>query len=279
MEMIDTGRIRLGVDRRGEGPPVVLIGGTGMPPVAWDVAGLTPALVDHGFDAIAYASRGVVPSEAPSASCTVEDLGDDLLALIATLHLDRPPALVGYSLGSFTAEHLLATQPELFAAAVLIAGPGPTTPLLHAVVNSESTLIDQLGALPADVMTMQTLLTALPPTALATASPMVEQWAAMSAYQSAQWTSSDGEVAQARASHAWLRDHGRMDRLPKIAVPVLAVAFEFDPLLGPTQARAAVEQMPLAELCVVPDAGHGGVMTHAHYVVPRVVEFLGTHLR
>ncbi|MBM4468114.1 alpha/beta fold hydrolase [Rhodococcus hoagii] len=279
MDMVDTGRIRLGVDRRGEGPPVILIGGTGMPPIAWDVAGLTPALVNHGFDVIAYASRGVVPSEAPSASCTIEDLGDDLLTLIKSLDLERPPALVGYSLGSFTTEYLLATQPELFAASVLIAGPGPTTPLLHAVVNSEAALIDQLGALPADVMTMQTLLTALPPSALATAAPLVEKWAAMSAYQSDQWTSNDGEVAQARASHAWLRDSSRMDRLKNIEVPVLAIAFEFDPLLGPTQAQAAVERIPHAELCVVPDAGHGGVITHAQHVVPRVVEFLGTHHR
>ncbi|MFC7449629.1 alpha/beta fold hydrolase [Rhodococcus daqingensis] len=275
--MIDTGRIRLGVDRRGEGPPVILVGGTGMPPIAWDVAGLTPALVDSGFEVIAYASRGVVPSDAPSPNSTVADLGEDLTSLVDTLSLDRPPALVGYSLGSFTIEHLLSTYPNHFSAGVLIAGPGPTTPLLHSVVNSEAALIDRLGILPAEVMTMQTLLTALPPTALATADPLVEQWASMSAYQSDQWTSSDGEVAQARASHAWLRDEERMDRLHRIAVPVLAVAFEFDPLLGPTQAQSAVDQIPGGELCVVPGAGHGGVMTHAQQVVPRVIDFLVKH--
>lgn len=248
-----------------------------MPPIAWDVSGLTSALVDNGFDVIAYASRGVAPSDAPSPHCTIAELGEDLRCLIDTLGLDGPPALVGYSLGSFTIEHLLSTCPNQFSAGVLIAGPGPTTPLLHSVVNCEAALIDRLGMLPAEVMTMQTLLTALPPTALATADPLVEQWASMSAYQSDQWTSSDGEVAQARASHAWLRDKERMDRLQQIAVPVLAVAFEFDPLLGPTQAQSAVDQIQGAELCVVPGAGHGGVMTHAQHVVPRVVEFLVKH--
>ncbi|WP_051637514.1 alpha/beta fold hydrolase [Rhodococcus sp. UNC363MFTsu5.1] len=277
MELIDTGRIQLGVDRRGEGPPVILVGGTGMPPIAWDVAGMTAALADGGFDVIAYASRGVAPSDAPSAHCTIADLAEDLTSLIDILDLDRPPALVGYSLGSFTIEHLLSTSPHQFSAGVLIAGPGPTTSLLHSVVNCEAALIDRLGTLPTEVMTMQTLLTALPPTALATADPLVDQWATMSAYQSAQWTSSDGEVAQARASHAWLRDEGRMDRLQHIDVPVLAVAFEFDPLVGPTQAQSAVDQIPGAELCVIPDAGHGGVMTHAQHVVPRVVEFLNKH--
>jgi thioesterase CepJ len=248
-----------------------------MPPIAWEVSGLTPALVDSGFDVIAYASRGVAPSDAPSPHCTIEDLGKDLTSLIDTLRLDGPPVLVGYSIGSFTIEHLLSAYPSRFAAGVLIAGPGPTTPLLHSVVNSEAALIDRLGALPAEVMTMQTLLTALPPTALASADPLVDQWATMSAYQSDQWTSSDGEVAQARASHAWLRDDERMKRLERIDVPVLAIAFEFDPLLGPTQARQAVDQIPGAELRVIPDAGHGGVLTHAQHVTPRVVEFLLKH--
>lgn len=277
MELIDTGRIQLGVERRGEGPPVILVGGTGMPPIAWEVSGLTAALADNGFDVIGYSSRGVAPSDAPSPQCTVADLAEDLMSLIDTLTLDRPPALVGYSLGSFTIEHLLSTCPNTFSAGVLIAGPGPTTPLLHSVVNCEAALIDRLGALPAEVMTMQTLLTALPPTALATADPLVDQWASMCAYQSDQWTSSDGEVAQARASHAWLRDEERMDRLQHIEVPVLAVAFEFDPLLGPAQAQSAVDLIPGAELCVIPEAGHGGVMTHAQHVVPRVVEFLVKH--
>ncbi len=211
MDIVDTGRIRLGVELRGDGPAVIVVGGTGMPPVAWEVSGLTPALVDCGFEVIAYASRGVSPSDAPSAHCTVAELGDDLLSLVDALALPDPPALVGYSLGSFTVEHLLSAYPDRFAAGVLIAGPGPTTPLLDAVVNAEAALIDRLGCLPPEVMTMQTLLTALPPVALATADPLVGQWAEMAVYQSDQWTSNDGEVAQARASHAWLRDPDRMN--------------------------------------------------------------------
>ncbi|WP_305091388.1 alpha/beta fold hydrolase [Prescottella sp. R16] len=279
MELVDTGHVRLGVERRGAGPPVVLIGGTGMPPIAWEVSGLTTALVDAGFDVVAYASRGVAPSDAPSPHCTVADLAADLTALVDALGIDRRPALIGYSLGSFTAEHLLSAHPDRFAAGVLIAGPGPTTPLLRAVVNSEATLIDRLGELPADVMAMQTLLTALSPGALAAADPLVEQWAEMTLHQGMVWTSNDGEVAQARASHTWLRDDTRMDRLAGIQAPVLAVAFEHDPLLGPVQARSAVDRIPNAELCVVPDAGHGGVMTHAEQVAPPIVEFLLRHHR
>jgi pimeloyl-ACP methyl ester carboxylesterase len=220
--MIDTGRIRLGVDRRGDGPPVILVGGTGMPPIAWEVSGLSSALADSGFEVIAYSAPGVAPSDAPSPDCTIADLGEDLTSLIETLSRDRPPALVGYSPGSFTIEHPLSTCPSKFSAG----------------------------------------------------DPLVEQWATMTAFQSDQWTSNDGEVARARASHAWLRDEECMDRLERIVAPVLAVAFEFDPLLGPTRAQSAVDQIPGGELCVIADAGHGGVMTHAQHVVPRVVEFL-----
>ncbi len=152
--MLDTGRIRLGVDRRGEGPPVILTGRMGMPPIAWEVSGLTAALADSGFEVVTFAARGVVPSDAPSPECTVADLGEDLASLIDVLGLDRPPALVGYSPGSFTIEHLLSTCPSQFSAGVRIAGPGPTTPLLHSVVDSEAALIDRLGALPAEVLTL-----------------------------------------------------------------------------------------------------------------------------
>ncbi|MEV6102911.1 alpha/beta hydrolase [Nocardia sp. NPDC051981] len=69
----------------------------------------------------------------------------------------------------------------------------------------------------------------------------------------------------------------RMDRLEQIEVPVLAVAFEFDPLFGPAQAQLAVDRIPGAELCVIPEAAHGGVMTHGQHVVPRIVGFLTEH--
>ncbi|MFC4604221.1 alpha/beta fold hydrolase [Rhodococcus kronopolitis] len=108
--------MQLGAERRGEGPPVILVGGTGMPPIAWEVSGLTAALAGNGFDVIGYASRGVVPSDAPSPQCTVADLAEDLMSLIDTLAFDQPPALVGYSLGSFTIEHLLSTCPNKFSA-------------------------------------------------------------------------------------------------------------------------------------------------------------------
>lgn len=274
MELVELAGVTLGVERQGSGPPVLLLGGTGMPPAAWQMAGVCAALVDAGREVISYAARGVAPSSAPTPGYGVADLAGDTVDLIRTLGLAVPVDLVGYSLGSFTVEHLLVTRPDLVRRGVLIAGPGSTSTTLAAVVDCEAQLIAELGHLPAAAMKLQTLLTGLPPRALADAEPLAAEWAAMLDFQEGVWASPEGEVGQALASHAWLRDESRTARLTTASTPTLVVAFEFDPLLGPGTARPAVASMPTAELLVVPGAGHAGVMTHSEQVANAIVEFL-----
>ncbi|MEJ8646223.1 alpha/beta fold hydrolase [Streptomyces sp. MS1.HAVA.3] len=112
-----TGRITY--ERTGRGRPVVLAGGTGMPPVASELCGVHEDLVRACFEVITYAARGVAPSEAPAAPYAMADLAGLMDALGLT-----GAAVVGYSLGSFTAELLARTRPDLVASAVLMAETG-----------------------------------------------------------------------------------------------------------------------------------------------------------
>lgn len=69
----------LGVTRFGsDGPVVVLAGGTGMPPVVWELCGFVELLVSAGFQVVTYAARGVAPSDAPPAPYSIEDMTGDL---------------------------------------------------------------------------------------------------------------------------------------------------------------------------------------------------------
>ncbi len=85
--------VRITYERAGRGLPVTPSGGTGMPPVAWELCDLREDLVRAGFEVITYAARGVTPSDAPSAVCSMADLAGDPAGLHPPsirrrLHLD-----------------------------------------------------------------------------------------------------------------------------------------------------------------------------------------------
>jgi pimeloyl-ACP methyl ester carboxylesterase len=90
---------QLSYEVSGAGEPVVLVGGTGMPPVGWDAAGLRPALVEAGYQVLTFASRGVAPSAAPPPPYSVEDLSGDLAELLDHLGMSQC-RVVGLSLGA-----------------------------------------------------------------------------------------------------------------------------------------------------------------------------------
>ncbi|MEU7004346.1 alpha/beta hydrolase [Nonomuraea sp. NPDC046570] len=215
MQSVMVDGVRLGYERAGSGPAVVLVGGTGMPPVAWQLCGLRDALVQAGFEVVTYAARGVAPSDAPAAPYTVDDLTADLAGLIETLDL-TDAIVVGYSLGSFTTELLARTRPDLVRAAVLMAGAGPLTGVLDAVLAAETELIATTGRLSPAFTRLQTLLSTLPPAVLRTDDAQVRTWLELLGAQEAVWTSTDGENGQSAASDRWLRDEYRMAALAQI---------------------------------------------------------------
>jgi pimeloyl-ACP methyl ester carboxylesterase len=265
--------VRIAYQLEGEGRPVLLLGGTGMPPVAWEACGLVEALTRRGFQVVTYAARGVVPSDAPPAPYTVEQLAGDAAKLLDVLGL-RNAAVVGYSLGSFTVEALARGRPDLVSRAVLLAGAGPTTQMLLATLAVERELIATTGGIPDVVTTFQTLCTGLSPTSLRDDDEFVRQWREILAVQRRFWTSRDGENGQSAAVAAWVTGANRLVALRRIMVPVLVAAFEHDPLFPPRAGRAAAEMLPRGEFVEIPDAAHVGLMTHPEETVGVLVDFL-----
>ncbi|MFI9561453.1 alpha/beta fold hydrolase [Nonomuraea endophytica] len=273
MESVVVNGVRLGYERAGSGPAVVLVGGTGMPPVAWQLCGLRDALVRAGFEVVTYAARGVAPSDAPPAPYTVDDLAADLAGLIEALDLSEP-AVVGYSLGSFTAELLARTRPDLVRAAVLMAGAGPLTGVLDAVLAAETELIATTGRLPPAFMRLQTLLSTLPPAVLCCDDAQVRTWLELLGAQEAVWTSTEGENGQSAASDRWLRDPRRMDALDQITAPVLVLAFEHDLYFPPSSGQIAADALPDGQFTQISGAAHGGLLTHPDESTKAILAFL-----
>ncbi|MEN8652093.1 alpha/beta hydrolase [Streptomyces sp. 21So2-11] len=268
--------VRIAYERTGRGRPVVLAGGTGMPPVAWELCGLREELVRAGFEVITYAARGVAPSDAPAAPYSMADMAADLTGLMDALGLTAA-AMVGYSLGSFTVELLARTRPDLVASAVLMAGAGPVTAVLDAVLAAEAELIATTGRMPAAFIRLQTLLSSLPPAVLRDDEEQTRTWLELLGAQKDLWTSADGEVGQATAADTWLRDPHRMAALADITVPVLVLAFEHDLYFPPRTGRAAADALPRGELTVIAGAAHGGLLTHPKETSAALRTFLTRH--
>lgn len=103
-------------------PPVVLLHGGGQTRHAW--GGTAAALAADGWHALSLDLRGHGDSEwAPDGDYSVGTLADDLRAVVATL--DRPPVVVGASLGGLTALVAEGETPGGVAAGLVLVDVAP----------------------------------------------------------------------------------------------------------------------------------------------------------
>jgi 3-oxoadipate enol-lactonase len=104
-------------ERRGEGPPLLLIPGLGLDLGAWDA--VADAVADR-FSCILVDNRGAGRSPAPPGPYTVRELAADVRDLLAALGIDRVVP-VGHSLGGFVALQLALDHPDAVAGLILIS--------------------------------------------------------------------------------------------------------------------------------------------------------------
>ncbi|GAA1877524.1 alpha/beta hydrolase [Pseudonocardia ailaonensis] len=107
-----------------QGPPrltVVLVHGFALDRRTWFFQRQSlPALVDPAVRTVLYDQRSHGRSErAPRDTCTLEQLGRDLEAVLRALAPEGPLVLVGHSMGGMTLMALAEQHPELFDSRVL----------------------------------------------------------------------------------------------------------------------------------------------------------------
>lgn len=120
---VPTPRGSFGVRLHGDRGPLV-VGLHGFPDDASTYDGLAGPLVGAGYRVAAVHLRGYAPSPL-EGSLRLDDLVDDLLAVVDALSPDAPVALVGHDYGAQLAYPALARAPHRFGAAVLLAGAHP----------------------------------------------------------------------------------------------------------------------------------------------------------
>ena len=126
---VETERGTFGVRRHGEtaetaetGELVLCVHGFPDDASTWD--GLAGALVRAGYRVVAMNLRGYAPSPV-AGSLGLDDLVDDLLAVVEGLSPDEPVHLLGHDYGAQLAYPAMARAPHRFRRAVLLSGAHP----------------------------------------------------------------------------------------------------------------------------------------------------------
>lgn len=262
--------VRIAYEVSGHGEPVVLVGASGMPPFGWDAVQLRPSLLEAGYQVVAFAARGVAPSDGPAPPYRIEDLAAEAAGLMDYLDL-TDCRMVGMSLGGFVTEVLARIRPDLVRAAVLVASAGPLTAYTRLMIEAERD-VAAIASVPRSFALLEDIRVALPPVTLRDDDAQVEQWAQMLSFDT--WSGPEGRDGQNAAAWSWLQDSSRMLRLGDITVPTLVVAFEYDLLFPPRCGRLAAGALAHGEFAEIPGGAHGGAFTHSSALCDIVVPFL-----
>jgi pimeloyl-ACP methyl ester carboxylesterase len=260
MEIIEVGGLRVGYERAGDGPPLVLLHGyVGDGPTTWRRQ--LDALADD-FTVIAWDAPGAGRSADPPETFGIAGYADCLAGFIAELGLDRPH-VAGLSFGGILAVELSRRHPSIADTLILVSAYAGWAGSLPADVTEQR--LRQAFVL-AD-LSPDEFVAALLPTMFSEGTPRetLDDFAA-----SMREFHPIGFRAMARASAEDLRD-----ALPHVNLPTLLVYGGNDvraPLTVAEQLHAAITG---SRLVLLPNAGHLCNVEAANEFNEAVRRFLG----
>ncbi len=114
MPQIKAGSININYDTYGDGEPLLLIMGFGMPGMAW----LPSLSMLPGFQCIYFDNRGTGMTDKPEGVYTVEQMAEDASNLLNALNIPKAKVF-GVSMGGMIAQELTLRHPEQVVKVVL----------------------------------------------------------------------------------------------------------------------------------------------------------------
>lgn len=117
MQTFTRNGLGLACERRGSGPPLVLIHGYPLDHSTWDE---TASLLARDFDLILPDVRGLGESAASEAVYTMTDLAADLAALLEHLKIEKA-FIAGHSMGGYIALAFARAYPERLLGLALVS--------------------------------------------------------------------------------------------------------------------------------------------------------------
>jgi len=242
-QRIKSGDRELWVERRGQGPDVLLIAGLSDPVEAWELqlSGLSDRYRLTAFD-----NAGAGRSPLPTGPFSVATMADDAAAVLRALEVPNAH-VAGFSGGSAIAQELALRHPELVRSLVLVSTWAQPDPYFRTMLGHWRWLADSAPSERA--MLEAFFLWVYTPRAHAdgTVDQIIDEALAFPHPQSAE--------AFQRQIDAFM-PHDTLDRLADISVATLVMAGGLDLICQPRFGRVVAEGIPGARLEVLPDEAH-----------------------
>jgi pimeloyl-ACP methyl ester carboxylesterase len=241
------GSVNIHYETYGEGEPLLLIMGFGLPGSVW-----VPMLpMFTGFKCIYFDNRGTGESDKPDGTYTIPEMAEDALGVLRAVGISRAKVF-GVSMGGMIAQELTLRYPEAVEKLVLgctMAG-GPTAK--QAAPEVVGNLMAATAMMRSDTdKAMDLILPILFPSDFVAAHPELKSMflAGLSA-----GPRTPPETAQRQG--AGIMQFNAYDRLAQIKCPVLIVHGDKDILIPPENAQIIKSRIPQAEMFIVRGGGH-----------------------
>ncbi len=267
MPKIKAGALTINYETFGEGEPLLLIMGFGMPGRAW-----LPRIPRFGgFKVISYDNRGTGESDKPDQPVySIAEMADDAGALLRALDIPRIK-ICGFSMGGMIAQEFALRHPEQVIKAVFgcttaggasaqMENPGGGDPLRMASFKLLATDPDRA---------YEELLPMLHPAELLAVRPELRH-DMLDAIKTAPPTPVETYVRH----WAGIVGFNAYDRLPQLRCPVLIVHGDQDIGTPIENARILKSRIPHAEFLLAPGAGHGLETAEPNWVTDRIAAWL-----
>jgi len=241
------GQTRIAWYERGEGPPLVMLTGTGSTMAEWDPALLRLLARDRRLILFDYPGVG---RSGPWQGRSFDSLADATAALMGAIHLSEADVL-GWSMGGFVAQRLAIDHPQRVSHLVLAGtNPGGRQTVLGTARAQE--IDSEPNPSTADI-----LHELYPPDRQAEGRRFLRRL---------RRASRSGEIpddfhvppattrAQVAAEGPWLRSDRNYRQLAGVAAPTLAAAGAEDPVVPPVNLRRIALRVPRSRFAVFPGA-------------------------
>jgi pimeloyl-ACP methyl ester carboxylesterase len=243
VDTVPVGKTRITWYERGQGPPLVMLMGTGSTMAEWDPALLRLLARQHRLILFDYPGLGL---SGPWHGDSFDSLANATAGLMRAIDLPRADVL-GWSMGGFVAQRLAIDHPRRVAHLVL-AGTNPGGD--RAVLGTRRAQAIDSEPHPSDAAILHELY---PPDRQAEGRRFLRRLVS---------ASRSGEIpddfhvpaattrAQVAAEDPWLRSNRNCRQLRHLAAPTLAAAGAGDPVVPPANLRRIAARVPRSELRV-----------------------------
>ncbi|MFW0785382.1 3-oxoadipate enol-lactonase [Gordonia sp. CPCC 206044] len=244
------------VSGRPDGPAVVLSNSLGSTYQMWDAQ---LAALETGFRVVRYNTRGHGGSPVPQGPYTIDDLADDVIALLDRLDIPRAH-VVGLSLGGATALRLAVRNPDRVANLGLLCTAAFFPPPSAWTDRAATVRADGTGAVAEAVV--QRWFT----------SEHLEQNPESRTYHEKMVAATPAE-GYASCCEVLATMDQRGD-LATITAPTLAIAGADDPATPPARLAEIADGVPNGRLMVVPQSAHLANAEQPQIITPALIEHL-----